>query len=611
MRSIALLVLLSLLVAAPARAAHSGPIDAPTDGFGAPGPYAVATLSFPSPRFAGQEVTVYRPDGVAGPRPTWFFCHGFGGYRVTFYDPILRHLASHGWTAVFSPYAVSGTIEEHYDELFSGFAEAAARYPEFIDTRKVGFAGHSFGGGAAPALLLRAFRELGWGQDARCLMPMAPWYSFQLSDQDLADYPAGTQLVMQVYEDDVVNDHRMAIDVFRRLAVPASDKDFLLLRSDEIDGYAYQSGHNVPARGADDAVFERGVLRIIAALSASTFSGDPAGRSIALAGGAPAQRDMGSDASGRALRPMMVSDDPLPRFAEQRFAYPFSHVGNPRRASPPPEPSEAPAHLVNLSVRARSEGGDRVLVAGAVLAGSEPKSLLIRGVGPGLARFGVAERMADPRIAVYRGPAFDLGGDDWADAPNLDIVRAAGRECGAFVLAEGSADAALCRSFDPGVLTVHASAATGAPGVVLAELYDADLGASSRLVNLSGRAHVGSGDTLLIAGFVIRGGGTARLLVRAVGPTLAALGVSEVLPDPRLALYADDGSLIADNDDWQVAGDPAQLASAMAVAGAFALPDGSRDAAVFVTLPAGVYTAHAADAAGRSGNLLVEVYVLP
>ncbi len=611
MRPIPTLILLCLHLVPVAWAGHSGPIAAPTEGFGAPGPHPVATHSFPSPRFAGHAVTVYAPAEPGGPRPTWFFCHGFGGNRVAFYDPLLRHLASHGWPVVFSPYPTTGTIESHYEELFAGFVEAADRYPEIIDTSRVGFAGHSFGGGAAPALLLRAFRELGWGRDARCLMPMAPWFGFQLTDEDLAGYPAGTQAVVQVYEDDVVNDHRMAIDVFRRLGLPAADKDFVLLRSDEVAGYAYQSGHSVPARGADDALFERGVLRVIAALSASCFADDPAGRAIALGGGTPEQCDMGTDSAGRALRVMSVTDDPMPRFAQSRFAYPFSSAGNPRRDSPPPEPAEAPAHLVNLSVRARSERGDRVLVAGAVLSGSGAKSLLIRAVGPGLARFGIGDRMPDPRLAVYRGPAFDLGNDTWEAAPNFDVVQVSGRESGAFDLASASADAALCRSFDPGVLTAHAVAATGGPGVVLIELYDADLGASSRLVNLSGRAFVESGENLLIAGLVIRGEGTVRVLVRAVGPTLAELEVSEVLPDPRLTLHAGDGSVLAENDDWQRGTDVAQLSAAMAAVGAFPLPDGSSDAAVVVALPPGVYTAHAADTAGRAGNVLVEVYVLP
>jgi len=591
--------------------AHTGPVPAPADGFGAPGPHEVQMLTFPSPGYAGRVVTVHVPTGLAGPRPTWFFCHGFGGVRVEFYDTLLRHLASHGWVTVFSPYPITGSVSEHYEDLFAGFAEAATRYPEIIDTRRVGFAGHSFGGGAAPGLLLRAVRELGWGSEARCLMPMAPWYSHGLTDSDLTGYPAGTQVVMQVYEDDMMNDHRMAIDVFRGLGLPAADKDYILLRSDEIAGYGYQTGHEVPSRGADDAILERGVLRIAAALSASCFSGDPAGRAIALGGGSAEQVDMGADATGRALRPMLVTDDPVPRYPQSRYTFAFAGVGNPRVDSPPPEAAASPARLVNLSVRARSEPGDRVLIAGAVLQGAQPKSLLVRAAGPALARFDVAGVMPDPSLALYRGPTFDLGNDTWSQAFNIEALRAAVSETEAFTFPEGSADAAVNVSFAPGSLTVHAVAGAGGPGVALVELYDADLDTATRLVNLSGRAYVGTGDNLLVAGFSVRGGGTVRLLVRAIGPTLTALDVPEALPDPHLVVQPLGGQPIAANDDWQAQADAAAVQAAAQSVGAFGLPAASKDACLLVTLPAGVYTAHASDTAGRSGNVLLELYEVP
>ncbi|MBE2215764.1 MAG: hypothetical protein IAE82_17960 [Opitutaceae bacterium] len=606
-----ILVALVLAAARPLAAAHTGPVPAPADGFGAPGPYAVETRSFPSPGFAGQEVTVFAPAGLAGPRPTWFFCHGFGGYQVVFYAPLLRHLASHGWCAVFSPYPITGSVEEHYDDLLSGFVAAVTRYPDLIDTRRVGFAGHSFGGGAAPGLLLQTYRELGWGIDARCLMPLAPWYSYRLTDADLAAYPAGTQVVMQVYEDDIMNDHRMAIDVFRRLGLPAADKDFIMLVSDEIAGYGYNTGHNVPGRGAEDAIFERGLLRVIAALSASCFAGDPAGRAIALGGGTPDQVDMGTDASGRALRPMVVSDDPVPRFPLGRFEFPFSGMLNPRAGSPPPEAPAGPAHLVNLSVRAYSETGGRVLVAGAALEGTRPKGLLVRAAGPALVPYQVSGAMTDPRLELYRGPRFDLGNDTWGAAFNLDAIIAATRETFAFSFPAGSADAALCVSFAPGTLTAHVVPAAGAPGVALVELYDADLDSGARLVNLSGRAYVSAGDSLLVAGFSIRGSGTVRLLIRAVGPSLARFEVPDLLPDPRLVVQPLGGQTIAENDDWGNQGDPVAITTAASAVSAFSLPTGSKDACLLVDLPAGSYTAHATDTAGRSGNVLVEVYAVP
>jgi len=150
----------------------------------------------------------------------------------------------------------------------------------------------------------------------------------------------------------------------------------------------------------------------------------------------------------------------------------------------------------------------------------------------------------------------------------------------------------------------------GSAAVVLIECYDgASSDSSARLVNASARAYVGTGDDVLIPGFVISGTGTVRLLVRAVGPTLGNFGVSGALADPLLALYQ-SGTLIGLNNDWQAASNAAQVATATASAGAFALPDGSRDAALLVDLPAGAYTANVSGVGNTTGTALVEIYVV-
>jgi hypothetical protein len=167
---------------------------------------------------------------------------------------------------------VDGQSVELYQVLFDGFVAAANQYPNLIDTRKVGFAGHSFGGGATPSLALRAVRERGWGSEGLALFPLAPWYSHQLSNQDLAAFPAHTQLVMQVYEDDVLNDHRMAIDVYRRMNLPAANKDYLVVHSDLIESYPYRSAHSVPSGSELSARRSGGDLQCIGRLGRASAS---------------------------------------------------------------------------------------------------------------------------------------------------------------------------------------------------------------------------------------------------------------------------------------------------------------------------------------------------
>jgi len=129
------------------------------------------------------------------------------------------------------------------------------------------------------------------------------------------------------------------------------------------------------------------------------------------------------------------------------------------------------------------------------------------------------------------------------------------------------------------------------------------------LTNLSTRAYLASRDDVLIAGFVVGGTGPKRLLIRAVGPTLSTFGIAEALANPRLSIMNSTGATLAENDDWNSAGNAAELAALFPAVGAFALPAASRDAALLVSLPPGAYSAvvRNADAAG-SGIVLVELY---
>lgn len=596
-------------------AAHTGPVPAPTDAFGGPGSYSVVTATLPSPDWPGQEVTVFLPDGAPGRRPVWCFAHGFAGTDPEYYGELLRHLASHGAIVVFSPYpAAPLQVAENYATLFDGFVAAVARFADRIDTTRVGFAGHSYGAGAVPALALRAVRERGWGGNGLALLLLAPWYSYGVSDQDLASFPAGTQAVVQVYEDDLMNDHRMAIDVFTHLGLPAADKDFLMVRSDRIDGYNYDASHRTPTgvatpAGSFDALDTWGVHRIAQALAASTFDRDAAGRLVALGHGSPEQTAMGTLATGRALRPMAESASPVPLFPSGRFRQPWDSRLNPRVGAALPTPSTAP-RLLNLSARATSGVGDDVLIVGAVVSGRRPKSLLIRAVGPGLAAQGVTDAMANPQLLTFRHGDLDVRIDDWADAPDPDALQVATQEVGALTLADGSADAALLASFPSGAITVHAPSSEAVPGNAMIELYDADEDASSQLVNLSARARVKGANDVLIAGFVTAGG-NVRVLLRGVGPALRSLGVGDALANPVIELYH-RGDRIAANDDWSgEATQAADVAAAASRVGAFALPNGSADASLLVTLPAGAYTVHVRSADGAAGVALAEIYLVP
>ncbi len=266
------------------------------------------------------------------------------------------------------------------------------------------------------------------------------------------------------------------------------------------------------------------------------------------------------------------------------------------------------SRLVNVSTRARSGPGPQQMIVGFVVDGN--KSILLRAAGPALARLGISETLADPRLTLSAlASDFERSNDDWHREPRLDDTLFA--RLGAFPFAAGSRDSSLLVDVGAQRFTAIVGSHDGASGVALVEAYDADAlpgrPGNPRLLNLSTRAETGAGDRALIAGFVLAGTQPRRVVLRAVGPGLAGLGVTGALTDPLLTLYR--GSVeVARNDDWQTAGNAAVLAAASRRVGAFPLPDSSRDAALLLTLPPGAYTAVVSGVAGATGIAIVELY---
>ncbi len=275
--------------------------------------------------------------------------------------------------------------------------------------------------------------------------------------------------------------------------------------------------------------------------------------------------------------------------------------------------------LIDLAARVRvAPGAARTLIAGFVIAGSGPKRVLLRGIGPALTGFGVSGALTNPSLQLFDATgAVILANDDWSGAD----TAAAFAQVNAFGLTPGSKDAAVVTTLAPGAYTLQISAGNET-GIALAEVYDASPTFATdpqRLVNLATRGTVEPGDGVLIGGFVIRGDTPRRVLIRGIGPGLAAFGVAGPLADPRVAVYS-GAAVVAQNDDWsvptpinaqQTAATAAELAAVAQTAGAFALGVGSKDAALLVTLAPGAYTAQIAGAGATSGVALVEIYEVP
>ncbi|MEO6246518.1 MAG: Ig-like domain-containing protein, partial [Opitutaceae bacterium] len=263
------------------------------------------------------------------------------------------------------------------------------------------------------------------------------------------------------------------------------------------------------------------------------------------------------------------------------------------------------SRLTNISARTLAGVGDRTLVAGFVVSGSGNKPLLIRAVGPTLANFGVANPVADPSLNVVNRLNVVVGSNnDWGNASALTV---AATQVGAFQLTPGSRDAAVQVSVAAGTYTAVIGGANPA-GTALVEIYDTETTAtfSSRITNISTRGQIGAGDAL-IAGFVISGDLRKKVLIRAIGPTLASFGITGALADPKIDVFA-GATVIASNNDWSDPSVFAQVAATSPIVGAFPLAANSKDSALVLNLTPGAYTVQIAGVGGTTGTALIEIY---
>ena len=301
---------------------YQGPVPAIIGGFGAEGNYQVETEFVSSPLWPGMNVTVYYQADAALPAPVIFFAHGFNANYAFLYQNLLQHFASRGYVVVFSPYPGMSaslltpvTILERYDVLWEGFRQAVHEFPDLIDSTSVGFIGHSFGAGAVPAMTKRAINS-GWGSNGCFMMPLAPWYYYDISEEELQNFAPQTKLLIQVYQGDIVNDHRLAIDIFDHISIADAEKDFAEVFSDNYEGYFYDADHGLPETFAIyNALDYHAVFRLADALADYSLKGNPEAKAVALGNGSPEQINMGS------LKPLLVGDNPTPIIPPSNYLF--------------------------------------------------------------------------------------------------------------------------------------------------------------------------------------------------------------------------------------------------------------------------------------------------
>jgi hypothetical protein len=278
-------------------------------------------------------------------------------------------------------------------------------------------------------------------------------------------------------------------------------------------------------------------------------------------------------------------------FGDEAFVTKISETASQSALTP------CPSQLLNLATRLRVLNGESVLVGGFIITGNEAKHVIIRGIGPSLTN--VPGALANPTLELYDSGQFLLGSnDDWIT--DRTEVEATG------IPPSNDLESAIQRTLQPGAYTAVLRGQNNGTGIGVVEVYDLTPDASSVLANIGSRGFVDTGDNAMIGGFIVGGGGQAdaRVVVRGIGPSLAAFGVANALQNPTLDLKDANGATLISNDDWQQ-GQPTDLNQLNLT------PSDSRESALVATLPPGNYTAILRGKDNTKGVAVVEVYNVP
>lgn len=259
-----------------------------------------------------------------------------------------------------------------------------------------------------------------------------------------------------------------------------------------------------------------------------------------------------------------------------------------------------PTVLANISTRLRVETGDDVLIGGFIVTGSVPKTVIVRAIGPSLPLPG---KLADPTLELRDGNGGLIRfNDDWRSGA-MGFPSQEAEIIATGVPPTSDLEAAIIATLpNDANYTAIVRGLNNTTGIGVVEAYDLNRLSDSRLANISTRGLVQTGDNVLIAGTIVLGGTTQKVIVRAIGPSLPLAGK---LADPTLELRDGNGDLIAANDDWQTDQESDIITTGVP-------PTNDLESAIVATLPAGgaSYTAIVRGVGIGTGIAVVEVYAL-
>lgn len=263
--------------------------------------------------------------------------------------------------------------------------------------------------------------------------------------------------------------------------------------------------------------------------------------------------------------------------------------------------------VANVSTRLPVGTGENVLIEGFIVQGpaGSTKKIIVRALGPSLIPFGITDALANPTLEIRDANNASVAtNNDWRTTQVGGLITGdqVAEITASALPPTNDLESAIIASLVPGSYTAVVRGVGDTIGTGVVDAFDLSAASPAKLANIATRGFIQPGDRLMIAGFIIQNG-PVRALIRAVGPSLAAFGVANALPDTTLQLRDQNGAIVLENDDWRATQEQELITTGLQ-------PTDNLEAALVTTMQPGSYTAQVRGKNNASGVGVVQVYFL-
>jgi len=239
-----------------------------------------------------------------------------------------------GYGLIYTPYKsvpVNNKQRDAYEILYDGFKASVAAHATEFDTTNIGFVAHSFGAGAVPYVSNKLMTIDNWGGNGAFLYLMSPWYPCVISSVELARYPKSTNLLIQIFDDDRINDPRIARAIYDLIGIPVSNKKCMTLFSDSIPGFTLHADHDIPCKTPEQiTIYHKNALfRTFDLLSSLTFYQDSIARMHLFPSADTTNVTLAYWKFGHAVRPALLSNNVPVTYPQKSYVNFWDHLINP------------------------------------------------------------------------------------------------------------------------------------------------------------------------------------------------------------------------------------------------------------------------------------------